>query len=120
MTGYPEGFRARMVERMSGPRAGSATALSQEVGIRQPTLSRWLREAGSVGRKQLRASIHCAHQFLRDVLDGRMEADDPVRAAMKLSERVFRFATRDRKAKELFRTHGVDPADVLLDDERLP
>ena len=48
MTEYTEGFRARMVERMSGPRAVSANALSQEVGITQPTLSRWLREAGSV------------------------------------------------------------------------
>lgn len=48
MTEYTEGFRARMVERMTGPRAISANALSQEVGITQPTLSRWLREAGTV------------------------------------------------------------------------
>jgi transposase len=48
MTEYTEGFRARMVERMTGPRAMSANALSQEVGITQPTLSRWLREAGTV------------------------------------------------------------------------
>jgi len=37
-----------MVERMSGPGAVTATALSREVGITQPTLSRWLREAGTV------------------------------------------------------------------------
>jgi transposase len=48
MTEYTEGFRARMVERMTGPRAISANALSREVGITQPTLSRWLREAGTV------------------------------------------------------------------------
>jgi transposase-like protein len=48
MTEYTEGFRARMVERMTGPRAVSANALSLEVGITQPTLSRWLREAGTV------------------------------------------------------------------------
>jgi hypothetical protein len=72
------------------------------------------------GRKQLRASILCAHEFLRDVLDGQMEADDPVRAAMKLNERVFRFAMRDRDARELHRSHGIDPADVVLDDDRLP
>ncbi len=48
MNEYTEGFRARMIERMTGPRAISANALSREVGIHQPTLSRWLREAGTV------------------------------------------------------------------------
>jgi len=72
------------------------------------------------GRKQLRASIFFAREFLRDVLDERMEAEDPVRAVMKLDERIFRFATRDRHARELYRTRHVDPADALLDDERMP
>lgn len=48
MTEYSDGFRARMVERMTGPKRMSANALGQEVGINQPTLSRWLRDAGSV------------------------------------------------------------------------
>ncbi len=33
---------------MTPPRATSATALSAEVGVGQPTLSRWLREAATV------------------------------------------------------------------------
>jgi transposase-like protein len=37
-----------MVRKMAGPAAWSATALAEETGIPQPTLSRWLREAGSV------------------------------------------------------------------------
>jgi transposase-like protein len=37
-----------MVERLTGPTAMSAAALAQEVGISQPTLSRWLREAATV------------------------------------------------------------------------
>jgi transposase-like protein len=37
-----------MIERMAGPEEISAMALSREVGISQPTLSRWLREARSV------------------------------------------------------------------------
>lgn len=37
-----------MVQRMSGPHAMSATQLSQEVGVPQPTLSRWLRDAVTV------------------------------------------------------------------------
>ena len=72
------------------------------------------------GRKQLRASILSAHEFIRDVIDGRLEADDPVRAAMQLNERVFRFATRDRHAKELYRASDVDPAAVMLEDARFP
>ena len=40
---YTEGFKARMIERMAGPEGISATALSKEVGVAQPTLSRWLR-----------------------------------------------------------------------------
>lgn len=45
MTEYTEAFKSKMVQRMSGPRAKTATALAPEVGIPQPTLSRWLRAA---------------------------------------------------------------------------
>jgi len=47
---YSEGFRNRMVEKLSGPHAVSATALSDEVGVPQSTLSRWLKGAGTVRR----------------------------------------------------------------------
>ena len=46
---YSEKFKAALVRRMAGPRSVSASALEVEVGVPQPTLSRWLREAGSVG-----------------------------------------------------------------------
>lgn len=45
---YTEVMKARMIKRMTGPRAVTATALAEEVGIPQPTLSRWLRVAGTV------------------------------------------------------------------------
>lgn len=48
MVEYSEAFRRRMVQRMTPPRATSATTLSEEVGVPQPTLSRWLREAATV------------------------------------------------------------------------
>ncbi len=48
MVKYSEKFKARMVKRMTGPRRVSANALSKEVGVGQPTLSLWLRTAGSV------------------------------------------------------------------------
>jgi hypothetical protein len=71
------------------------------------------------GRRQLGAAIACAREFLRDVLDGVMAAEDPVRMVTKLNERVFRFAMRDRDARELYRSRGVDPAEVILEDRRL-
>lgn len=46
---YSEAFRSRMVRKLVGPPATSATALSREVGVSQQTLSRWLREQGTVG-----------------------------------------------------------------------
>lgn len=54
---YPEVVKARMVRKMAGPAAWSATALADETGIPQPTLSRWLREAGRVtGMSQAKKS----------------------------------------------------------------
>jgi transposase len=41
---YSNKFKAKLVAKMTGPRAMSASRLSQEVGIGQPTLSRWKRE----------------------------------------------------------------------------
>ena len=45
MREYSEAFKSKMVQRMMMPGGPSANALSQEVGINQPTLSRWLRAA---------------------------------------------------------------------------
>ena len=47
MMRYPASFKAKMVQRMSGADALSASALAEETGLSQPTLSRWLREASS-------------------------------------------------------------------------
>jgi transposase-like protein len=41
-------FKQRMVERMTGTHAMSATRLAKEVGVSQDSLSRWLREASSL------------------------------------------------------------------------
>jgi len=46
VTQYSEAFKSKMVQRMVGPAAISANRLAQEIGIGQPTLSKWLRDAG--------------------------------------------------------------------------
>jgi len=45
---HSEKFKARMVAKMVGPHSISANALSSQIGVGQPTLSRWLREAHTV------------------------------------------------------------------------
>jgi transposase-like protein len=45
---YGEKFKARAVARMTGEGRRSAHALSKELGVPQPTLSRWLRGARNV------------------------------------------------------------------------
>lgn len=45
---HPDGFKARMVARMSGPEGISASALSRATGVTQTSLSRWLRKASSL------------------------------------------------------------------------
>ena len=43
-----------MVERLSGPRAPTATELAGETGVAQSTLSKWLKAAGTVAPKMAR------------------------------------------------------------------
>ena len=45
---YSQKFRLQMVRRLVGPGAITASALSAETGVAQSTLSRWLRQAGTM------------------------------------------------------------------------
>ena len=47
---YTEGFKRKMIQRMLKPGGPSASALSQEVGVSQSSLSTWLRKAKENGR----------------------------------------------------------------------
>lgn len=51
---YSESFKSKMVQKLMGPRAVTATALATETGIPQPTLSRWLRAAQDGGMQPRR------------------------------------------------------------------
>src|ERR1043165_6581860 len=42
---YTQGFRNRMIQRLTGPDAMSASPLCREVGVAQATLSGWLQRA---------------------------------------------------------------------------
>lgn len=43
---YSDMFKNKMIQKMTGPDAISATALSKQVDVSQATLSKWLRIAG--------------------------------------------------------------------------
>ena len=47
---YSEKFKRKMVQKLTGPNAISATALSKQVDVSQTTLSKWVRNAGIAPR----------------------------------------------------------------------
>ena len=51
MSNYPAEFKDAMISKLTEPGGRSATSLGKEIGIAQSTLSRWLRERGSVAWK---------------------------------------------------------------------
>ena len=74
MSQYPDRFRQRMVQKLTQPGAMSATSLAAEVGVSQATLSRWVREFGSVGAVSMmqngrRADEWTAAEKLRAVME---------------------------------------------------
>ncbi len=52
MNNYSDTIKESMVMKLTSPGAPSASSLSQEVGIHQATLSRWIREYAKVGEAE--------------------------------------------------------------------
>jgi transposase-like protein len=87
---YTEGFKARMIERMAGPEGISASALAQEAGVPQPTLSRWLRQrplrrvgAMKDDKKRPEARKWTVEQKLRVVLEASRLSDEELGAYLR-------------------------------------
>lgn len=45
---FSEGFKAKIVRKLSEPGAPSQSRLAAELGLNQPTVSRWFRDASTV------------------------------------------------------------------------
>ena len=71
MMKYSETFKSKMVRKMLAPGGPSANALSEDVGVHQSTLSRWLRGAARVEsmKNQCGKSSWSAAQKLEVVLE---------------------------------------------------
>ncbi len=67
MKQYTTAFKARVLQRLVGPRAISAYRLAAEVGVSQVTLSRWLDQSGLLTRS-VRSHITGFTDMLRQVL----------------------------------------------------
>lgn len=89
---YSEMFRERMLQKMLGPDAVSAAALSREVGIHQSTLSRWRREKtkrGSVsserepGQGPRRRRKRAAKEKIRIVMEAGALKDEELGAFLR-------------------------------------
>jgi hypothetical protein len=68
-----------------------------------------------VAVNQLRASVICAREFLREVLDA-----GKLRAVLDLNERIYRFRRYKPAAGKVLLDHQVDLFDAALCDPRLP
>jgi transposase len=72
---YAQSFKESMVQKLSGPEGRSATELAREVGVPQSTLSRWLRDYGSLrgegteGTVSKRTQNWSAEEKLRAVVE---------------------------------------------------
>jgi transposase len=73
---YSDTFKARILQRLVGPAAVSATAMAREIGVSQATLSRWLLTARNVDNMTRPASKPANKQWtgaekLRVVIEAR-------------------------------------------------
>jgi transposase len=66
---YSEAFKAQMVKKMLPPASKSAHALAAETGLNQSSLSRWLRDARSVGVMNQPTKEWTAAEKLRVVVE---------------------------------------------------
>lgn len=126
--GSPLGLRAEEVQRLAipaeildaaGNAAGPLFRIMHPVQVMESRVHNAMTLPGYDSRaalKQLRLSVICAREFIRDVIDS-----DRIRVALTLNERIFTFCLEDRDGRLIDAKHGVDPFEaVVADDDRLP
>ncbi|VAW34637.1 hypothetical protein MNBD_DELTA04-1663 [hydrothermal vent metagenome] len=81
---YSQMFKYKMIQKMIGPDALSATALAKQVDVPQVTLSKWLRKAGIPSRyalkKQLNGNITMVPKMPND-----WSAEEKLKAVLEAS-----------------------------------
>ncbi len=105
---YAAAFRAKMVQRLVGPKAVPANQLAQEVGIHQSTLSRWLRDAQhrDMGTSNGSEQPPRASASTKEIAPRKRSAEDKVRLVFAAEA----LAAEDLGA--LLRREGVHDAEL--------
>lgn len=88
---YTRGFKARMVQRMTGPEAIGTCYLAEEVGVPPSTLSQWKSQAGKMldmknsDKKRQKNPPHqrSAEEKLRIVMESSRLSDEELGAFMR-------------------------------------
>jgi transposase len=118
---YNGRFKAAMVEKLTGPDADSATSLAREVGVSQSTLSRWVREHGTLGEggpmSSNRPGKWTAQQKLAAVLEYE-NLEEQARGKF-LRERGLYTAELERWRKEMLQGLGGKPKKGDEKDRRI-
>lgn len=94
MNEYSETFKSNMVRKMLAPDAVSAHALAAETGLNQSTLSRWLKDARSVGVMNRPAKKWTPAEKLRAVVEASGLSDE------KLGEFLRREGLHEGQVRE--------------------
>lgn len=80
-----------------------------------------LRQDGAIAMDQLRRSVACARAWAEHLLDDESVGQRTrVRAVLDLNERIFRKCIQDKRFRDVYLDHAVDPFEAVLVDERLP
>jgi len=121
---YSRSFKQAMVRKMSGPGARSAGSLSDETGVPQTTLSRWLREYGSVettgGSMGIKgkAAKRSAEEKLRAVQEYDSQPDEEARGRFLRERGLYNVEIQRWRAEMLAALHGKpgvkDPRDQRI------
>ena len=106
---YTDMFKDKMIQRMTGSEAISATALSSQVEVSQATLSRWLRETGFGASDILLNDISEYSKTMVKIPTSRRPQDwspeDKLKAVLEASELSDEQLGAFLRGKGLHRTH---------------
>lgn len=120
---YTKGFKEAMVKKLTGVEAKSAGALAVEVGVPQSTLSRWVREYGSLEGRAAEGSVAKRRQQweseakLRAVIE--YEKLDEEARGKYLREKGLYSVDIERWRAEMLAAVGKQPKDRNAQGQRI-
>ncbi len=121
---YPQRFKEAMVRRMTSPGRPPTVDLAEEVGVHPSTLSRWVREAGSLGdmsKKKIkgtgrRPDDRTPQEKLQLILEASLLTDEELGAFLR--EKGLHESQLERWQREA--EEGLDNESPVVKGKRTP